>query len=120
MPIAVPAVVPVCVGMMKAMLDAVDDRTRAQEEQRFEEGMGKQVEKAGDVGASAQGRHHIAQLGNRRVGQDPFDVPLRYGDQRGKERREGADASHKLHAGGCYLAGCVEDRKHPYQQKDPC
>ena len=77
------------------------------------------MEKAGDVGAGTQGCHHEAQLGNRRVSQDPFDVPLRHGDQRGKECCEGADARHKLHAGGCHLPGCVKDRKHSHQQKDP-
>jgi hypothetical protein len=59
--VAVAVVLPVCMGVMKAMLDAVDDGTRAQEEQRFEEGMGEKMEKAGDVGAGlSQGRYHVA------------------------------------------------------------
>ena len=54
--------VDVLAGVQNAVLHPVDDGTGAQEEQRFEEGMGHQVENRRNVSADAQRRDHEAQL----------------------------------------------------------
>ena len=69
----------------------VDDRTRAQEQQRLEEGMRVEVEDAGRVGADAAGKEHVAELRAGRVGDHPLDVELGQPDRGGKDRRAGTD-----------------------------
>ena len=85
---------------------AVDDGAGAEEEQRLEEGVGRQVEHGradaggdhqpvlpvrGDERAEPEGRDHVAELGERGVGQDLLDVALDEGAERGVERGGGAD-----------------------------
>ena len=83
--------VTVLVGVMLAVLHAMDHRAGAEEEQRLEEGVRDQVEYSGDVGAYAQSGEHVAKLRDRREGQHPFDVGLRHGDDCRKQRRKRPD-----------------------------
>ncbi len=53
-----------------------DHRARGEEQQRLEESVGAQVKDGGGVGRGAQAHGHVAELGKRRVGDDPFDVVL--------------------------------------------
>ena len=44
------------------MVHRVDDRARAQEQQRLEEGVGEEVEHRRAIGTDARRKEHIAQL----------------------------------------------------------
>ena len=46
--------------------------------------------------ARAQGEEHVAELADRRIGQDPLQIGLRQGDQRGQQGREAADRGHHV------------------------
>jgi hypothetical protein len=96
---------------------AVHHRAGAEEQLRLEEGVGDQVEDAGDVADRAQPHRdeHVAELGDRRVGQDPFDVVLGGGDHRRKQRRERADHHHHdlRGAGGLEQRVGAGDQEHP-------
>ena len=72
-------------------VDGVDDGARAQEQQALEEAVGHEMEDGGDQGAHAQRREHVAQLGQRGVGQHALDVLLGERDGRGEDGREDAD-----------------------------
>ena len=85
----------VLVGVVEAVLDAVDHATGAEEEQRLEEGVGDQMEQRRSVGADTDGRHHVAQLGNGGIGQYALDVPLRQRNRRGEEGRKRTDEGHE-------------------------
>ena len=100
------------VAMMVTVFDAVDDRARAQEEQRFEEGVHEQVEDGGDPGANAQGGEHEPELGDGRIGQDFFDVVLGYSDGGGEQSCERADESDKGHSAVVTVVGGVEQGEH--------
>ena len=58
------------------------------------------MEHADRHAANAQAQHHVTKLRNRGVSQDAFDVRLRHGDGRGKNRRQCADPCHDLQRGG--------------------
>ena len=85
------------------VVDGVDHRARIEEQQALEEAVGHQVEDRRGPRPDAQGGEHVAELGQRRVGQDPLDVGLGEGDRGGQDRREGADRGdhdHDLRARG--------------------
>ena len=65
-------------GVQHTVLHAVNDRTGAQEEQRFEEGVGHEVEGGCGVCTNSQRGDHVAQLRYGGIGQYPFDVILRH------------------------------------------
>src|SRR5262249_37768353 len=69
----------------------VDDRARAQEEQRFKVGMRGEVENTPAVVMRGFAHEHIAQLADGRIGQDALDIELEDSDGRGKERCYSAD-----------------------------
>ncbi len=75
----------------------VHHAARAQEQQGLEERMGEEVEHAGghaELAARAESKEHVAELADRGIGQDPLQVGLRQGDERGQKRGEAADARH--------------------------
>ena len=102
-------------GVMKAVLDAVNHRAGTKEKQRLKEGMCDQVEKTGEIGAGTQRGNHEAKLGDRRISQHALDIPLRYGN----EREEGgkSDHGHKLHGTRRSLTGYEEEREHTHDQE---
>jgi len=77
-----------------AVFHAQNHRTGGQEEQRFEEGVGDQVEHRAHVRAHAHRRHHKAQLADGGIGQHLFNVKLPHGDGGGKQ---GGDRPHPHH-----------------------
>jgi hypothetical protein len=87
---------------------AVHHRAGPEEQLGLEEGVGDQVEDAGDVADRAEphGDEHVAELADRRVRQDPFDVVLGGGDHRREQRGQRADHHHH----GLGAAGGLEQR----------
>ena len=74
----------------------MDDRAGAEEQQRLEERVRGQMEHRRRRAAQAHGHDHVAELRERRVGEDALDVVLLDGDQRGEQRGETADAGDDL------------------------
>ena len=58
------------------VMHRVDDRARAEEQQRLEEGVREQMEHADRIGADAHGDEHVAELRTGRIGDDALDVVL--------------------------------------------
>ena len=75
----------------------VDDRAAAEEEERLEEGVRHQVERAGRERADAHRHEHVAELRDGRIRQHPLDVGLHEADRRGHQRRQHADDRDDLH-----------------------
>ncbi len=75
----------------------VDHRARAEEQQRLEEGVGEEVEHRHPERAHAAGQEHVAELADRRVGQDLLDVGLDEGHGGPQERGGGTDDRHHPH-----------------------
>ena len=72
------------------VVQRVDDRAGAKEEQRLEKRVREQM-KHGRAGRRQADRHdHVAQLRERGVGEDALDVVLLRGHQRGEERSDDA------------------------------
>ena len=76
------------------VMHRMDDRARAEEQQRLEEGVREQVEDAEAVAADAERDEHVAKLRTGRIGDDALDVVLHEADRRGEERRRRADHRH--------------------------
>ena len=53
---------------------AVDHAAGPEEQQGFEERMGEEMEHTGRVSAGGDRHHHVAELGDGRIGQDFLDV----------------------------------------------
>ena len=70
--------------------DGVDHRARGEEEERLEERVGEEVEHPHHRESGSDGEDHVAELGDRRVGDDPFDVGVHQGHRRGEEGGEAA------------------------------
>ena len=93
----------------------VDDRARAQEHERLEEGVGEQMEHARPIGANTHGDEHVAQLRTGRIGDDALDVVLDEADGRGEE---GGDATYDDH----HFTRCGRqfvERRHAGDEEDP-
>ena len=69
----------------------VNHAAGAQEQQRLEERVRHHVEDSGGKRSRAEAKEHVAQLRNRRVGEDFLDIVLRQTDGGGEERRCHAD-----------------------------
>ena len=76
------------------VVQRVDDRACAEEEQRLEECVRPQMEHrraAFDVRREARSHDHVAELRERGVGEDALDVVLLRGHERGEDARDAAD-----------------------------
>ena len=62
----------------------VNDRTRRQEQQRLEEGMGEKMENRALIGANPSREEHVAKLRTGGIGDDALDVVLHAANGRGK------------------------------------
>ena len=80
--------------------------------------MCQQVEERGHICPHADGGNHISKLGDRGVGQHPFDVPLGYSDCGGKQGCKRADESDELQRSAGDFAGILVDREHSNEQED--
>ena len=69
------------------MVQGEDDGAGAKEQQRLEERVGGQVKHRRRRAAQADGHDHVAQLRERRVGQNALDVVLLDGNDGGRARR---------------------------------
>ena len=65
------------------VMTAVNDRARAEKQQRLEKTMRQQMHHPGGNAAHAERNHHQTQLRYSRVREDAFDISLRYRDERG-------------------------------------
>src|SRR5882762_7429112 len=70
---------------------AVNDRSRAHEQQGFEKGVRDQMKHPDGRAAGAQTDHHVAELRDGGVGEDAFDVVLRNRYARGEDSSDSAD-----------------------------
>ena len=75
--------------------ERVDQRARAEEQERLEERVGEDVEDARAERADPAGQEHVAELAHGRVGEHALDVGLDEGDRGGEKRRRRAD--HRDH-----------------------
>ncbi len=69
----------------------VDDHACAEEEEGLERAVREEVEDGGAAVADGQGAEHVAELADRRIGQDALDVVL---GQRGQARADHGDRGH--------------------------
>ena len=84
--------------MAHHLFHGVDHGAGAQEQHRLEEGMGHQVEDAGDGGSTAHGQHHVTELGHGAVGQALLQIHLGEGDRCSQEAGNRSHHSdHGLH-----------------------
>ncbi len=73
-----------------------DHRSRSQEQEGLEEGMGDEMKHRGSIGPEARRQEHEAQLGNGGVGEDLLDIGLDAADAGGKDGRQGPDDRHQV------------------------
>ena len=73
------------------MVQRVDDRACAEEQQRLEERVRGEVIHRRRRAGHAHGHDHVAELRERRVSEDAFDVVLLHRHHRGHQGRNGAD-----------------------------
>src|ERR1035437_5657442 len=75
------------------LMAAVDDRAGTEEQQRLEKSVRDEMKHADRHAADAEAHHHVTKLRNSGVSEDAFDVVLRDGDARGKNRGDGTNPS---------------------------
>ena len=68
-------------------MHSVNDRARAEEQQRLEERVRHHVKDRRDERADAARQEHVAELRDGRISEDLLDVVLREADRRGEDRR---------------------------------
>ncbi len=90
----------------------------AQEQQRLERGMGKEMEHASAIGADALGGEHVAELRAGRIGDHPLDVVLDQADGRGEEGGGGADDRDDAKRDGRKLEQGRKPRDHEHAGRD--
>jgi hypothetical protein len=98
--------------------EGVDDGAGGEEEQRFEEGMGDEVEDACGVRRDSAGEEHVAELRDGGVGEDALDVGLDDSDGRREERRSDADEGDGTQREGRAVEDDVGARDHVHARGD--
>ena len=78
------------------VVHGVNDCAGSEEKTGFEKCVRHEVEERGGVGSDTKTEHHVAELGNGRVGQNTFDIVLRNGYSGCHERGEGADKGYDV------------------------
>src|SRR5260370_601889 len=113
-----------CVGVLDLLVEAahlanvllsghgVNHASCAEEQERLEEGMGHQVKNSGGEGADAEGKKHVAELADGRIGQNFFDVVLYQRHGGGKNRGNRADYGYDVQGQGRELVDCVHAHNH--------
>ena len=96
------------------VVHADDHGARGEEEQRLEEGVRHQVEHGDRVRRGAERDRHVAELRQRRVGDDALDVVLDDAEKAHEERRDRADRHHERERG----VGELEQRRHARDHED--
>ena len=92
----------------------VDDHAGGEEQQRLEGAVREEVEDGGTAVADGEGAGHVAELADRRVGEDALDVVL---GERGEPRADHRDSGHDGeddHRG----RGGLEDGEEPGDEVD--
>ncbi len=109
------------------VVHGMDDRAGAEEQESLVEGVREHEEDGRVVGADPRGEEHVAQLGDRRIGEDLLDVVLGTGDRRPQQRRrrpdygddvrgvrrpeeDGVDPAHQVDPGRDHRGGVDEGR----------
>ena len=91
-----------------------DDRARAEEQKRLEEGVGEEMEHAEAIAADAKADEHVAELRTGRIGDDALDVVLHQTDGGGEKGRGRADDENGAERGRRHL----EQRRQARDHKD--
>ena len=81
------------------VMQHVNDRTGGEEEERLEKSVSKEVEHRRTGRRQTNRRDHVTELGERRIGEDPLDVVLLRGNERGENRGDDADPRNDLEGG---------------------
>ena len=76
---------------------SVNDGTRAEKEERLEEGVSDDVKDTGSDRPDSAGEEHITELGDGRVGQHLLDVILGKSDRRREDGRRRPNNGHDRH-----------------------
>src|SRR5215471_2547072 len=90
----------------------VNHAAGAEEQKRFEECMGRQMEDSGGERSDTQGEKHVAELGDRGIGKDFLDVILNEGHGGSKNRSDCADDGNDVEGEGRKLIKGVHARNH--------
>ena len=76
------------------LAEALDDDAGGEEQQRLEEGVRHEVEDGGRPGANPEREEHVADLADRRVGEDALQIGLIERAEAGQQQRQRADHRH--------------------------
>ena len=96
----------------------MNHRTGGEEEQRFEEGVGHQVEDGRRISRDSARHEHVAELRDGGVGQDTLDISLHHTDGRGENCGERADDRDRHQSGGSVVEDGVGARDHVNAGRD--
>ena len=94
------------------VMQRVNHRAGAEEKHRLEERVRREVKHRRRGRVDADREHHVAELRERRVGEDALDVILLHRHQRREQRGESTDPADDFER---VRAGDVEDEKHAAQ-----
>ena len=89
-----------------------DDRASSQEQQRFKEGVGHEVEHRHRIGRRAQGHCHIAQLRQRGIRHHALDVVLDDAQEAHEQGGDGTNDQNKVERGVRQLINGRHARHH--------
>ena len=94
-----------CVGMHR--VESVNNASGTEKQQCLEESMGGKVKESCDITANPNPKHHISELANRRVCQNPFNIETNDGNCRSDDRCNTTDIRDDERRSFC------QNREHP-------